>query len=140
MLEVGNVNTGIKIYKNGVFERVSAYECASKDIMFEEDKQEVDNYYYISSVGGNKTGYTYYYQKSGNLYSIYRVNNAHKDQYKYLFKTKYVDKFVVVNEYIYFLDDNYLKYYSDHTGIRTLAYNSELYFNQNIDYQIIYQK
>ena len=35
VLEVGNVSTGIKIYKNGTFERVSAHECANNDILFE---------------------------------------------------------------------------------------------------------
>ena len=138
VLEVGNITTGIKIYKNGTFERISAYECANKDILFENNKPDINDYHYLTSTIGTKTGYTYYYQYNGSNYRIYRVNNVDKNQYTYLFETKQINKILAVNEYIYFIDGNHLKYYSDKTGIRTLAFNSELEFNQNINYQIIY--
>ena len=140
ILEVGNTRTGAIIYKNGTSERVSAYECAKKDIVFTNDEVVKDDYILVKNAGGNKTGYTYYAKKKGNIYQIYRVNNFNKDQYMYLFKTEYIDKLIALNEYIYYLEDGYIKYYSDHTGIRSLAFNNELNFNQNIEYQIIYQK
>lgn len=139
-LEVGNTATGVNIYKNGKAERVSAYECASRDILFEQEKETNGEYELVVSTKGTKTGYSYYAKKQDDIYKIYRVNNSYKDQYMYLFDTKYIDKLIALNEYIYFLEDGYIKYYSDHTGIRTLAFNSELNFNQNIEYQIIYQK
>ncbi len=138
VLEVGNVNTGVKVYKNGTFERLSAYECSNEDILFEAKGENNGEYYFLLKNGGKETGYTYYYQKENEAYKIYRVNNTNKNQYTYLFQTQNVNKIIVINEYIYFIDDNYLKYYSDKTGIRTLLYNKELYFNQNIKYQIIY--
>ena len=140
VLEVGNTSTGVKILRNGTFERVSAYECANKDILFEYVPTSTDNYHYIGTTGGKKTGYSYYYQQINDSYRIYRTNNNYQKQYTYLFKTKYIDKLIIINNYIYFLDDNYIKYYSDLTGVRNLVYNSELYFNQNIEYQIIYRK
>lgn len=140
VLEVGNVSTGVKIYRNGAFERVSAYECANKDILFKEEVNNSSEYKYLGSTLGTKTGYSYYYKIDGAYYRIYRVNNSHKEAYTYLFKTQNIDKILIINEYIYFLDNNYLKYYSDYTGIRTLAYNSEISFNKNLEYQIIYQK
>ncbi len=139
-LEVGNTATGAGIYKNGKMERVSAYECANRDIFFEDDEVIVGDYKLVASTKGTKTGYSYYAKQSGETYQIYRVNNSNKEQYMYLFDTKYTDKLIALNEYVYFLEDGYIKYYSDHTGIRTLAFNSELNFNQNIEYQIIYQK
>lgn len=140
VLEIGNTSTGVNIYKNGSFERVSAYDCANQEITFETSVLQTGDYQLIGSTNGNKTGYSYYAKKAGDEYEIYRANNAYKDKYTYLFNTKYISKLIIINEYIYYLEDGYIKYYSDSTGIRTLAYNSELNFNQNIEYQIIYQK
>ena len=47
---------------------------------------------------------------------------------------------ITLNDYIFYLDDYYIKYYSDKTDIRTLVENKELYFNQSLEYQIYYQK
>ena len=140
ILEVGNTNIGVTIYKNGNPERVSAYECATKDIVFEEEQKVNGDYIIVAKTKGKDTGYTYYAKNVGEENQVYRVNNFNKNQLTYLFNTKYINKIIVINEYIYFLEDGYIKYYSDLTGIRTLAYNSELNFNQNIEYQIIYQK
>ena len=140
VLEVGNTAIGTNIYRDGAFVRVSAYECANKDILFEEKEEMVGDYKLVASTSGSKTGYSYYAKKVSNEYEIYRVNNFNKDQYTYLFNTKYISKLIALNDYIYYMEDGYIKYYSDSTGIRTLAYNSELNFNQNIEYQIIYQK
>ena len=62
------------------------------------------------------------------------------EQKKYLFSTKYIDKVITLNDYIFYLADYYIKYYSDKTDIRTLVENKELYFNQSLEYQIYYQK
>ena len=138
VLEIGNITKGVKVYQHGVFERVSAYECSNNDIFFENDGEDINDYHYLKSTIGNKTGYTYYYKNNGSTYRIYRVNNSNKEQFTYLFEIKQIDKLLAVNEYIFYIYGNYLKYYSDKTGIRTLAFNSELEFNQNINYQIIY--
>ena len=137
--EVGNNKSGIKIYRDDHFDIVSAYECTINDILFEKSNDDLDNYYYIGSNGLSKTGYTYYYQNEGSFYKIYRANNSHKEQLTYLFKVNNIDKMQIINEYIYFVSDDYLKYYSDKTGIRTLVYNNEFYFNPNIKYKIIYK-
>lgn len=140
VLEVGNTASGVTLYKNGTSEHVSAYDCAIKDLTFAEEIKEENGYKVVSSTIGSKTGYTYYAKKNGEKYKIYRVNNSNKDQYTYLFDTKYLDKIITVNEYIYYVDEENIKYYSDSTGIRTLATNDELNFNQKIKYQIFYQK
>ena len=80
------------------------------------------------------------YKKAGDIYDIYRANNQNIEQKKYLFSTKYIDKVITLNDYIFYLDDYYIKYYSDKTDIRTLVENKELYFNQSLEYQIYYQK
>ena len=139
VLEVGNVSTGIKVYKDGKFERVSAHECANKDVLFSNPKVEVGDYELIGSTDGIKTGYKYYAKKVGEEFEIYRTNK-NSTQRTYLMNTKYLDKLLFINEYIYYVDDANIKYYSDHTGIRTLANNTELNFNQNIEYQIFYQE
>lgn len=140
ILEVGNVDTGIKMYQHGKWERISAYECINDKVIFSNSQGEENGYFYLASVGGNNSGYTYYYKNEQDMYSIYRVNNQNKDQVTYLFKTKYLDKVIVSHEYVFYLDDAYLKYYSDKTNIRTLVSNSELRYNENLKYQIILEK
>ncbi len=141
ILEVGNVTTGTKIYKNNKWERVSAYECAKEKILFdyENNDKNLDNYIYLAETGGTKSGYTYYYRKNNDEYMIFRTNKQ-KLQYVYLFTTKYLNKIIPINEYVFFADDYYIKYYSDATGIRTLLSNTELYFNQNLEFQIFYSE
>lgn len=139
VLEVGNSEIGVKVYLDGEWSYKTAYECSLNDIYFTE-KVNLEEYVLLSKTIGNKTGYSYYYKKAGDIYDIYRANNQNIEQKKYLFTTKYIDKVITLNDYIFYLDDYYIKYYSDKTDIRTLVENKELYFNQSLEYQIYYQK
>jgi len=40
------------------------------------------------------------------------------------------------NDKIYYIDKDYLKMYSDKTGIKTILKNSELKFNKNLEFYI----
>ena len=42
------------------------------------------------------------------------------------------------DSYIYYKDGNYLKYYQDMTGIRTIAYDKEFEFNNSLHYYVYY--
>lgn len=139
VLEVGNSEIGVKVYLDGEWSYKTAYECSLNDIYFTE-KVNLEEYVLFSKTIGSKTGYSYFYKKAGYIYDIYRANNQNIEQKKYLFSTKYIDKVITLNDYIFYLADYYIKYYSDKTDIRTLVENKELYFNQSLEYQIYYQK
>lgn len=140
VLEVGNADTGIKMLQNGEWDRISAYDCINDAVYFTEKTNNINEYKYLISNNGIKTGYSYYYKEEDGIYSVYRINNQNNKQFTYLFKTKSIDKVIAIDEYIFYLENNYIKYYSDFTGIRTLILNTELYFNQNIKYQIVNEK
>ena len=140
VLEVGNADTGIKMLQNGEWDRISVYDCINDAVYFTEKTNNINEYKYLISNNGIKTGYSYYYKEEDGIYSVYRINNQNNKQFTYLFKTKSIDKVIAIDEYIFYLENNYIKYYSDFTGIRTLILNTELYFNQNIKYQIVNEK
>lgn len=138
--EVGNKTKGIKIYRNNQWENISIFECLNNDILFEKSGDAINDYIFLTSSDGDDSGYSYYYKKTNDSYEIYRINKQNPYQISYILTTKHLDKIKAINEYLFFIQDNYIKYYSDKTGIRVLLSNNEIYFNQNIKYNVIYKK
>lgn len=134
----GNKSKGIEIYKNGKLTTGSAYQAAKKEITF--NKYTVDNklngkeYEKVEKVGNKLSGYYYLYLKNNNKYEVYRVNVQNKKIMTYLFTTDDVENIYYSDNYIYFKDGLYIKYYNDNLGIKTLIKNTEFEFNESIDF------
>ena len=135
----GNVEEGINYYDNGTWSKKSAYNAADDDIIF--NNYQVSNifndieYYKVDKVG-TKTGYYYLYKKVANNYYVYRASIRNPKNIMYLFQTGNINKIIYNKGFIYYIDSDKVYYYSDNTGVRLLAQNSELNFNTSLIYGV----
>lgn len=131
---VGNESRGIKYYQNGEWTNVNMYEAINNHLMFNPIQKEYNGNYYerVDHIGGEKSGYYYVYTKNGNKYDAYRINVQNPDYKVYVFTTDYIDDIVYDNDYVFYKDENYIKYYSDLTGNKTLAKYDEVNFNKSL--------
>lgn len=98
--------------------------------------QKTSKYDKIDLIGGQKSGYYYYYQKTIDGYKVYRANVLAPEQKLYITTLDDLDHIQYSNKFIYYLKDNQINYYSDATGIRTLLENSEFEFNKSLNYHL----
>ena len=132
---VENLDNNIKIYSVNKWDKTDIYTASKQLIKFNYYEKNSKEYLKIDKVGGQKTGYYYYYEKEDNNYNIYR-SNINKKQKTYLFTTDDISRIKYKNDKIYYIDKDYLKMYSDKTGIKTILKNSELKFNKNLEFYI----
>lgn len=135
VLEVGNESSGILIYSTEGKSRINAGEAVTKDILFSTKISadlKKDGYTKIDSIGGKETGYHYLYKKVGNRYNVYRTNVQNNSQLTYIFSTTDLSRTFYYNEYIYFIDGNTIKYYTDNSGVKSVVENRELSFNDSL--------
>ena len=139
MLEVGNNDTSIKYYSNGNLEHKKIDEIDFNNLNFgNEYENDYANPNFDKTIKiGNKYGYYYYFKKVNDYYETYRSRIDDKDNITYLFKTTNIEKIEFNNNYIYYMDNNTLKYYSDLYGNRSIMsinnINSNYMFKVFID-------
>ena len=136
--EVGNKEVGYITYSCSKQENIDSKSILHKDYIIPICNRDNDdkNYYQIDKVGGKKSGYYYYYKKANDGYKIYRSNVQNKNEKLYITTVKNLDNIKYHNEYIYYIKDNQINYYSDNTGIRTLLENTEFEFNKSLNYHL----
>ena len=69
-------------------------------------------------------------------YKAYRSNVQNTKQKLYITTLDDIDNIKYSKEYIYYIKDNQINYYSDYTGIRTLMENTEFEFNKSLNYHV----
>lgn len=136
--EIGNKNKGYITYNCSDVENISGKEILDKDYSIPTCNQtKNDNKYErIDLVGGSNSGYYYYYQKTLDGYKIYRSNAQNTKQKLYITTLDNIDNIQYSKEYIYYIKNNQINYYSDYTGIRTLMENTEFGFNKSLNYHL----
>ena len=135
VVEVGNSDIGIRIYKNEVFERVPAVDVLKNLPLFDGDVTstfKTNGYERIDTIIGEKTGYIYYFKKVNNEFEVYRAPKINKDAKTYLFKTNKIDNIKYIDGFIYYTSGIEVKHYSDLLGERTIARNTEFDFNSSL--------
>ena len=135
VLEIGNESSGVIIHNGDEKERISANEAKNNNIIFSDgycNDIDINGYDKVDCIGGQETGYYYIYKKKNNKFEVYRTNKQNLGQLTYIFSTTDLNRIVYYDEYVYFLDGNNLKYYSDTTGVKTVLENKELSFNESI--------
>lgn len=141
IVEVGNEKMGIKYYNAGNWENRKAIEAVNATLYFNEyPVEKVEGFEKIDKIGNDLSGYYYYYRKINNHYDVYRASIKNKDQLTYLFTTTNINEIQYLKDYIYYKEGNYIKYYHDMTGVRTVVYNSEFEFNKSIQYYIYHYR
>lgn len=135
IIEVGNEKTGIKILKNGEWDRIPAVQAVNESVLFEEKVDEFSNYERVDKLGDNN-GYYYMYSKNGHIYQAYRSNIQNFSQRLYLFDTSDINRILYNNSIVYYIKDNCVKYYKDEIGERILVCDNELNYNTSIQYVV----
>lgn len=137
LTNVGNVENQIRYYNNGTWSRVSAYEAINNEIKFNYyENPNIDGYSKVLKIGGNESGYYYYFKKNGSNYDVYRSSIKNSSVLTYLFKTSDINSISFIGNYIYYNIGNTFKYYSDLTGNRTIYKNTEYDFNKTLKYYV----
>ena len=132
--EVGNETSGI-LYYDGKWESRSTLEFTSGEVIFKQKVEyqndsydrieKTDNFYYLFDYNGNKVRVSRKDLNSNYITELFEVTDIRNIKY--------------VSDYMYFIEGDSIKYYSDRTGLRTLLNYSELNFNKNLDY-FVYNK
>ncbi len=118
----------IKYYSNKKWSKVSVKQ-AKKELLF--DYSSLDNIYNeYDRVYENS--YYYYCIKKNKLYRINKNNTKVKT---YIIDLP-VNEITIQDDYLYYVDNNELYYYSDITGLKILLTNREFEFNKYIKYYI----
>lgn len=134
----GKKSEGIQVYKNNEFVIGSAYDASSNKIIF--NKYTVDNvfdnkeYSRVDKVGNKLSGYYYLYLKDGDNYKVYRASIQNKKILTYLFTIDDIENIYYFEDYVYYKDGNYIKYYQNDLGIKTLLKDSEFEFNKSLKF------
>lgn len=126
--QVENITNGTKVthYENGTFKELEINNVIKNKTKFKSS--------YENNVFAKYQNYSYISKSVNNGYAVYRTID--NQQLTYLFTTKDINDVIVVNDYIYYRDDNKIKYYNDSTGIKTIIENSEFKFNNDIKYHV----
>lgn len=135
IVEVGNKEIGIKIYKDNSSSYENAYNVVNNNLTFESFVGNTFNnstYSKIIKTGIQESGYYYIFEKVGDYYKVYRSNIKNGINKTYLFTTTSLNNFKCYNDVVYYQDGEYIKRYNDVSGIKTILRYSELQFNDNI--------
>ena len=121
-------NEYIKYYGNKKWTKVSVKQ-AKKELLF--NYGSLDNIYNeYDKVYENS--YYYYVIENDRLYRINKNNTKIKT---YLLELP-VDEIIIYDDYLYYVSNDELYYYSDITGLKLVLTNKELEFNKYIKYYI----
>lgn len=140
ILEVGNSKTSIKYYVNGNLERLKIDEIDFNNLNFGNTYvSDYNNPDFFKTIKiGYKYGYYYYFKKVNNLYQIYRSEIDSKDSLIYLFSTTNINSVQYNDNFVYYIENGDLKYYSDIYGNRTLIHVDNL--SDNTLYKVYIDK
>ncbi len=138
IVEIGNEEIGMKYYDLGKWDTRKVVDALNSNLYFNLYTVKSNEYERVDKVGNSLSGYYYYYKKSGNAYEVYRSTIKDQDVKTYLFRTTNINEVEYLKDYIYYKEGNYLRYYHDMTGIRTIVYDKEFEFNSSLHYYTYY--
>ncbi len=133
----GNEDTGIQIYEDGIWKDVSNYAAYQTKLTFYEEKMAEDkfaDFARVDRVGTKKSGSYYFYKKVGNVYHVYQAPILDDTKLTYLFDTTSIDQVVYQKDFIYYLYEKEIRYYSPLTGTKTVLSNTEFPYNKSLKF------
>lgn len=136
LLEVGNEQSGIKIYNGEEVQRISAVDAKKMDILFNEQSIDNQGYDWKYKFGGNQSGFYYLFKKDDNKYKVYRSNVQNQNQITYLFDTTDINRIVYKDNYIYYIDGDTINCFNDVNGSKKILKYNELKYNSNLKFNI----
>lgn len=137
---IGQKDKYIKYYSNGTWMDLDIKDVADNQVFNVEQINDYNSNDYVHVIKkGNRVGYYYLFKLFNNKYQVYRTDIQNKSNLTYLFTATDYNKIIFLEDYIYYLDNNDLKYYSDKTGSKTVLKNTEFEFNKTIRFGV-YEK
>ena len=136
ILEVGNEQTGVKIYNGEEVEWINASDAKNKDMVFDEQLIDNQDYNKIYKIGGEHSGFYYLFKQDGNKYKVYRANAQNDNQIIYLFDTTDINRIIYKNDYIYYIDGDTICCFNDINGAKKILKYNELKYNSNLNFNI----
>ena len=133
--EVGNANLKIQYYDGSKWSQKEMYDIATTDIYFEEYPdvtKKNSNYDKVIRVGGEITGYYYYFRKVGDSYEVYRAPIQNDRIKTYVFTTTSLSQIYYIDENVYFMNHNDVQKFDEILGIQPVLTNWEFEFNSTI--------
>lgn len=137
---VGEKDNYIKYYSKGEWIDLSINDFYEEQVFDMGTKDYINNNYVRIIKVGNLSGYYYLFKFVDAEYEVYRINIQDKSGLTYLFATTDCNTVIFLDDYIYYLDNNDLKYYSDKTGSRKVLTNTEFEFNKTIKFGVYEEK
>lgn len=131
--KIGNID-GVKYYYNGKWIDLSFSEAVNKEKFSSES---IRNYMSNDIFEDTYNESIYTYEKENNYYKVYLSYSSTPKIKMYLFNIYNINNIKYIDDYIYFIEENELKYYSPRCGIKTILKSDELIFNKNILYTVI---
>lgn len=133
LIEVGNEETNILYYNNGRWQRTPINSDLVNLKFGNNYSNDYSNNEYEKIIKvGNEYGYYYLFKKVNGKYIAYRSDITKKESLMYLFTTSSFNNLVFNDDFIYYVSDGSLKYYSDETGNRTVLNNSTILSKANV--------
>jgi len=131
--EVGNARRDIRHFENEEWTKISTIK-ANNRVFFDHTVEipEFRRFNYVFLHGGRHSGFYYLIERFGNTNNIFRAHVQNPDSIKFLFQTENIDSLVFLNEFVYFLEGNEIRYYGYTTGVRTIIRDDELRFNSHL--------
>lgn len=134
----GRTSEGIELYEDSEYTLGSAYDAFSEKVIFNKytsnTKFDGKKYARVDKVGNKLSGYYYVYVKDDDNYKAYKVNVQNKKILTYLFTTTNIENIYYHDDYVYYKDGKYIKYYQNDTGIKTLLKDNEFEFNKSLKF------
>ncbi len=131
-IDLISLGDNIKYYKNNKWEFINKSK-ANKEIYF--DYTSLSNNFTDYDQVKESDYYYYLFKKIDDKYNLYRVDKNNLGVYKYIGNIPTLS-INTKDNYIYYVYNNKLYYYSDNTGLKTLLEDAELSFNNTIKYYI----
>lgn len=136
IIEISSDNSEVRFYNNGEWGKHNIYETIKTEEKFIYNDIDLNQFAYqydrIDQIGGNETGYYYLYQKTDIGYNVYKAYIEQPNKPILLFKTSNIENIRYIDDMILFVDNSFVKIYSDNNGIKNLIQYDELEFNKNL--------
>lgn len=134
----GRTSEGIQTYEDSKYTLGSAYDASSDKVIFNKytsnTKFNNKKYVRVDKVGNKLSGYYYLYVKEDDDYKVYRASVQNKNILTYLFTTTDIENIYYYEDYVYYKDGKYIKYYQNNAGIKTLLKDNEFEFNNSLKF------
>ncbi|HPF82550.1 MAG TPA: hypothetical protein PLV83_00040 [Bacilli bacterium] len=126
--EVGDNQKTIKYYSDG-WKYSNINDININNLNFgNEYVDDYNNPNFIKTIKrGHESGYYYYINNVNGRYNVYKSNINNLNNITYILSTTDINSIRFIGNYVYYLDGDYIRYYSDSCGNRTLFYKAGLH-------------